>query len=70
MDFAKAFDRVNHSLLVHKLYHYSIPGNENTGVTNLLSDHRQAVLWTVPNQTTSVEEQESHRGQCLDLAYF
>ena len=24
MDFTKAFDRVNHSLLVHKLDHYGI----------------------------------------------
>ena len=29
MDFAKAFDKVNHSLLTHKLDHYSIRGQAN-----------------------------------------
>ena len=30
MDFAKAFDQVNHSLLVHKLDHYGIRGCTNS----------------------------------------
>ena len=27
MDFAKAFDKVRHSLLLHTLHHYGIQGN-------------------------------------------
>ena len=30
MDFAKAFDKVDHSLLTHKLHHYGIRGEVNT----------------------------------------
>ena len=44
MDFAKALDRVNHSLLVHKPSHYSIQGNVNSWITNFLHDRKQAVV--------------------------
>ena len=74
MDFAKASDRVNHSLLVHKLYHYSIPGSENTGVTNFLSDHRQAVVVDGAKSDyisgRSGVPQGSVLGPCLFLIYI
>ena len=44
LDFAKAFDRVNHSLLVHKLQCYGIRGSTITWIANFLSDRRQAVV--------------------------
>ncbi|KAI8490996.1 hypothetical protein Bbelb_314150 [Branchiostoma belcheri] len=44
MDFAKALDRVNHSLLVHKLDYYGIRGNTNRWIGSFLSDRRQAVV--------------------------
>ena len=34
MDFAKAFDKVCHSLLVHKLCHYGIQGKVNRWIKN------------------------------------
>ena len=44
LDFAKAFDRVNHSLLVHKLQCYGIRGSTITWIANFLSDRCQAVV--------------------------
>ena len=44
MDFAKAFDRVNHSLLIHKLSHYGIRGKVNSWISSFLSDRSQSVV--------------------------
>ena len=37
MDFAKAFDKVCHSPLTHKLHHYGIQGNVNRWTKNWLA---------------------------------
>ena len=34
MDFSKAFDKVCHSLIVHKLNHYGVQGNLNAWINN------------------------------------
>jgi hypothetical protein len=44
MDFAKAFDKVSHNLLVHKLSHYGIVGNTNRWIYNFLTDRTQTVV--------------------------
>ena len=44
MDFAKAFDKVCHSLLVHKLHHYGIQGNVNRWIKNWLANRKQYVV--------------------------
>ena len=44
MDFAKAFDKVDHSLLTHKLHHYGIRGKVNTWIKNWLTDRKQSVV--------------------------
>ena len=44
MDFSKAFDKVSHCPLVHKLDHYGIRGKTNTWIQNFLSDRSQAVV--------------------------
>ena len=44
MDFSKAFDKVCHSLLTHKLHHYGIRGKTNKWIQSFLDDRNQAVV--------------------------
>ena len=44
MDFAKAFDKVNHSLLVHKLSKYGIQGKINRWIKAFLENRHQSVV--------------------------
>ena len=44
MDFSKAFDKVSHNLLTHKLNYYRIQGKTNTWMHNFLSNRTQTVL--------------------------
>ena len=44
MDFAKAFDKVSHSLLTHKLQAYGITGKINQWIRNWLSNRSQSVI--------------------------
>ena len=74
LDFAKAFDRVNHSLLVHKLQCYGIRGSTVTWIANFLSHQHQAVV--VNDSCSSYARvrsgvpQGSVLGPCLFLAYI
>ena len=47
MDFSKAFDKVSHSLIIHKLKHYGITGKTNEWIENFLSDKTQSVVVVV-----------------------
>ena len=44
MDFAKIFDKVCHSLLIHKLHHYGIRGKINSWIENWLANRTQSVV--------------------------
>ena len=44
MDFSKAFDKVSHSLLIHKLRHYGINGKTNTWINSFLNGRKQRVV--------------------------
>ena len=44
MDFSKAFDKVSHSLLLHKLHYYGIQGELNSWIQNFLFNRKQAVV--------------------------
>ena len=44
LDFAKAFDKVNHSLFVYKLRHYGIRGAVKNWIEDFLSQREQAVV--------------------------
>jgi hypothetical protein len=43
-DFSKAFDKVTHSLLQHKLDHYDIRGKTGEWIKTFLSDRSQSVV--------------------------
>ena len=44
MDFAKAFDKICHSVLRHKLHHYGIRGKINIWIKNWLANRKQTVV--------------------------
>ena len=44
MDFSKAFDKVSHNLLTHKLNYYGIQGKTNKWIYNFLKSRTQAVV--------------------------
>ena len=44
LDFAKAFDKVSHSLLIHKLQRYGVSGHVKSWIESFLSERQQAVL--------------------------
>ena len=74
LDFSKAFDRVNHSLLVHKLYHYGVRGTLNRWISDFLRDRKQAVVINgAKSDFINVESgvpQGSVLGPCLFLVYI
>ena len=74
MDFAKALDKVNHSLLTHKLAYYGVRGYTNRWIQNFLNDRSQAVV-VEGEKSNSVNvrsgvPQGSVLGPCLFLAYI
>lgn len=44
LDFSKAFDKVSHALLVHKLHHYRIPRKTCRWIEAFLTDRSQTVV--------------------------
>ena len=74
LDFAKAFDKVNHSLLIHKLEHYGVGGQVNSWIQNFLSGRKQAVVVDGSKSNfTAVRSgvpQGSVLGPCLFLVYI
>ena len=69
MDFNKAFDKVSHCLLTHKLDHYGVRGKSNIWIRNFLSNRKQTVV--VEGETSDYINVESGnlKVQYLDQAY-
>ena len=72
--FLQAFDKVSHSLLLHKLEHYGIRGNINSWIASFLYNRTQAVVVDGKSSThIDVESgvpQESVLGPSLFLLYI
>ena len=52
IDFSKAFDTVNHGILLNKMYHYGIRGSIHSWFKNYLSNRHQTTI--VSGETSSI----------------
>ena len=70
MNFSKAFDKVNHSLLLHKLTHYGITGRVDAFVKSFLTDRQHDAVVDGCRLSYVPVESGVPQGSVLDLALF
>ena len=71
LDFAKAFDKVSHPHLMHKLRWYGINGEVLRWIQNILSDRTQRVVVDgVSSDASRVASGGSVIGPCVFLFYI
>ena len=70
MEFSKAFDKVSHSLLQHKLDHYGIRGKTCEWIKTFLSDRSQSVVIEGESSDKIPVESGVPQGSVLEPSLF
>jgi hypothetical protein len=70
LDFSKAFDKVSHPLLLHKLHNYGIQRELNSWIQNFLSNRKQAVVLKGDKSDYVAVESGVPRGSVLGPSLF
>ena len=69
LDFTKAFDKVPHCRLLHKLTYYGVNMNTTAWINSFLENRNQNVILEGAKSTSAQSCQEYHKARCLAHCY-